>query len=76
VNSAARDEFSINLGPDGRVAFFGSDRALPRLDGKPLRYADLLAERTQPGNGATTLWWVDAGFLWDLRAKTLAAPRK
>ncbi len=75
VNSAARDEFSINLSPDGRVVFFGSDRALPRLEGRPLRFADLLAERTQPGNGQTTLWWVDAGFLWELRAKALAMPR-
>lgn len=75
VNSAARDEFSINLSPDGRVVFFGSDRALLRLEGRPLRFADLLAERTQPGNGQTTLWWVDAGFLWELRAKVLAMPR-
>lgn len=76
VNSAARDEFSISLSPDGRVVFFGSDRALPRLEGRPLRFADLLAERTQPGNGQTALWWVDAGFLWELRAKALAVPGK
>jgi hypothetical protein len=75
VNSAARDEFSINLSPDGKVVFFGSNRTLPRLEGKPLRWSDLLAERTLPGNGNTTLWWVDAQFLWDLRAKALAAPR-
>jgi hypothetical protein len=76
VNSAARDEFAINLSPDGKVVFFGSDRVLPRLEGKPLRFADLLAERTQPGNGQTALWWVDAGFLWELRAKVLAKPGK
>ena len=76
VNSPARDEFSISLSPDGRVVFFGSDRALPRLEGRPLRFADLLAERTQPGNGQTALWWVDAGFLWELRAKALAKPGK
>jgi hypothetical protein len=75
VNSAAGDEFSINLSPDGKVVFFGSDRALPRLEGKPLRWADLLAERTQAGNGQTALWWVDAGFLEVVRAKALAAPR-
>lgn len=71
VNSAARDEFSINISPDGKVLFFGSDRALPRLEGKSLRWIDLLEERTLPGNGQTTLWWVDAGFFWALRAKTL-----
>jgi len=76
VNSTARDEFSINLSPDGRVVFFGSDRALPRLEGRALRFADLLAERTQPGNGQTTLWWVDAGFLWELRSRALATPRR
>ena len=75
VNSTARDEYSISLSPDGRVVFFGSDRALPRLEGRPLRFADLLAERTQPGNGATSLWWVDAAFLWELRTKVLATPR-
>ena len=53
--------------------FFGSDRVLARLEGKPLRWADLLAERTLPGNGQTTLWWVDATFLWDLRAEALKA---
>ena len=76
VNSAARDEYSICLSPDGRVVFFGSDRTLPRLEGRPLRFADLLAERTLPGNGQTTLWWVDAGFLRELRAKALETPRK
>ncbi|WP_306591918.1 hypothetical protein [Geothrix sp. 21YS21S-4] len=75
VNSAAADEYSITPSPDGRVVFFGSNRALPRLEGKPLRFADLLAERTLPGNGHTTLWWVDAGFLEEARAKALAAPR-
>ena len=76
VNSAAADEYSISLSPDGRVVFFGSDRALPRLDGKPLRWAEILAERTQPGNGQTSLWWVDAGFLVEARKRALAGPRR
>lgn len=76
VNSAAGDEYSISLSPDGKVVFFGSDRVLSRLDGRPLRFADLLAERTQGGNGHTSLWSVDAGFLWELRAKALAAPNR
>jgi hypothetical protein len=76
VNSVAPDEFSINLSPDGKVVFFGSDRTLPRLEGKPLRWADILAERTLPGNGQTSLWWVDAGFLREIREKALAAPSK
>ena len=71
MNSAATDEFSINLRPDGKVVFFGSDRVLPRLEGKPLRWADILAERTLPGNGHTSLWWVDAGFLHEIRDKAL-----
>lgn len=75
VNSPAGDEYSISLSPDGKVLFFGSDRALPRLDGKPLRWAELLGERTRPGNGQTGLWWVDAAFLEALRAQALAGPR-
>lgn len=73
VNSAAADEFSINLSPDGKFLFFGSDRRIPRLDAKPLRLKDLLAERSLPGNGMTTLWWVDAGFLAEARKKALGA---
>jgi hypothetical protein len=76
INSASRDEYSINLSPDGKVVFFGSDRPLSRLEGRPLKWADILAERTQPGNGNTTLWWVDAGFLQEIRVKALTLPRK
>lgn len=76
VNSSAADEYSISLSPDGKVVFFGSDRALPRLDGKPLRWGGILAERTQAGNGQTSLWWVDAGFLEGVRQKALASPRR
>jgi hypothetical protein len=74
LSSAAADEFSIAPSPDGKVLFFGSDRALPRLDAGPLRWADLLAERTLPGNGATAIWWVDAGVLAEARARTLGRP--
>ena len=76
VNSAAADEYSINLSPDGKVVFFGSDRALPRLDGKPLRWVEILAERTQPGNGQTSLWWVDAGFLDKVWQQAIATPHR
>lgn len=75
VNSAARDEFSVNLGPDGRVLFFGSDRTVPRLDGRPLRWKDLLLERTLPGNGTTSIWWVDASVLDEARKRALAQER-
>lgn len=75
VNSTADDEFSINVSPDGKVVFFGSNRVLPRLEGRTLRFADLLAERTQPGNGMTTLWWVDAGFLEPVRLRALAGSK-
>ena len=36
---------------------------------------EALAERGLPGNGNTSLWWVDAGFLAEVRAKALAMPR-
>ncbi len=75
VNSPARDEYSINPGPDGRVVFFASNRTLPRLDGKLLTWEALLAERTLPGNGQNSLWWVDAGFLEAARAKALEPQR-
>lgn len=69
VNSAAGDEYSISVSPDGKVVFFGSNKSLPRLEGRPLRFAELLAERTQPGNGNTSLWWVDARFLDEIRLR-------
>jgi hypothetical protein len=76
VNSEANDEFSISLSPDGKVVFFGSNRALPRLDNGPLKWNEIMAERELPGNGATALWWVDAGFLEEIRKQALAAAGK
>jgi hypothetical protein len=72
INSSATDEFSLSLSPDGKVIFFGSNRALDRLDHGPLTFEALLAERTQPGNGQNTVWWVDAGNFWLLRDRALA----
>lgn len=74
VSSPAGDEYSITPSPDGRVVFFGSDRVVPRLEGRPLTWRALLAERTAPGNGTTSIWWIDGGFLAEARRKALVEP--
>jgi hypothetical protein len=71
VNGPAADEHSISLSPDGKVVFFGSNRLVLRGGSGPIRFADLLAERTRPGNGSTSIWWVDAGFLVELRKRSI-----
>jgi hypothetical protein len=71
ISSEDPDESSIKLSPDGRVLFFGSSRPGPALP-SPLTFEALLALRTSPGNGHSTIWWVAAEFLEPLRRKALA----
>jgi hypothetical protein len=69
VNTDARDEWSPALSPDGRYLFFMTRRPDERrLAGDaPLTHARLLELHGAPRNGSTDIWWIDAGFLADLR---------
>lgn len=71
VNSADGQEYSASLSPDGRYLFFMSARPADGRRTGILDYAALQSLRTRPGNGHPAIWWVDAGFIEDLRARAL-----
>ena len=71
VSSADGQEYSASLSPDGRYLFFMSARPADGRRTGILDYAALQSLRTRPGNGHPAIWWVDAGFIEDLRARAL-----
>jgi len=76
VNQPQGDASSASLSPDGRYLFFASRRSDPVVTpaDRPLALHDLEARLDRPRNGASDIYWVDAGFLKDLREKALALP--
>lgn len=60
---------SASLSPDGTLLFFMSDRRDPigghNLGG--LTLTELLTRQAAPGNGSADIYWVDAGFIAELR---------
>lgn len=72
VNSGDGQEYSAALSPDGKVLFFMSARPGPGLSGMPQDWRTWQAFRTEPARGNPAIWWVDAGFLQEMRRKALA----
>lgn len=68
VNTPLDGEFSPYVSPDGRYFFFMSTRV-----GPPSRFPDTLtwdfvrSYRMMPETGNAGIYWVDAGFIQDLR---------
>jgi len=75
VNQPGGDATSASLSPDGKYLFFASRRADPleKPADRPLALHDFEARLGRPRNGASDIYWVDAGFLKGLREKALAA---
>jgi len=73
ISSEDPEESAISLSPDGKVVFFGSARlpAKGLISQGPMTFSQLKEQRTQPGNGHSAIWWVDAGFLQEARRKAL-----
>jgi len=68
VNTPANGEYSPYVSPDGRFLFFMSSRRRPAADLPPVLDRDFLWEiHTGPGNGNAGIYWIDAGFLEELR---------
>lgn len=68
VNTPAGGEFSPYVSPDGRYFFFMSTRPTP--DGElPARMTREFAwrYRISPENGNADIYWVDAGFIQELK---------
>jgi hypothetical protein len=68
VNDAGDCE-SASLSPDGRILFFMSTRRDPDDDGdlSGLTLSELLARQAEPQNGSADIYWMDAGFIDELR---------
>jgi len=69
VNSAFRPEYAASLSPDGRWLFFMGTRgryADSRME-PPLDRAALERIHSEPENGNPDIYWIDAGFIQDLR---------
>jgi hypothetical protein len=69
INTPSGREFSASLSPDGKYLFFMTTRPNPAVPDILARgaYRELLTAWTHPGNGNSTVYWVDAGFIGRLR---------
>jgi Tol biopolymer transport system component len=69
VNTEGNQEYSPFVSRDGRYFFFMSARK-PTPDQMPARltYRSLVELQDHPENGLPSIYWMDAGFLEDLRA--------
>jgi Tol biopolymer transport system component len=76
INLPGTRASSSYVSPDGNYFFFASDRADPErfLSGGRLTREGLLGLHDAPGNGRPDIYWMDAGFLDDLRSRQAAEP--
>ncbi len=69
INQPTGREWSASLSPDGKYLFFMSSRTGPAADfpltGRSI--SELLELSTQPGLGASDIWWVSAEVIEKLR---------
>lgn len=71
-NGPGQEGWSPALSPDGAVFFFMSRRTATPPDAAPRTWQQMREAQTTPGNGLGQIWWVDAGFLDELRHAVLA----
>ncbi|MBD3292552.1 MAG: hypothetical protein GF393_06480, partial [Armatimonadia bacterium] len=65
INSAAQQEYSPFVSPDGAVLFFMTDRG-PKTSER-LTYETMHKLHTSPHSGSPTIYWVDAAIVETLR---------
>jgi hypothetical protein len=72
VNTKSGREYSPYISPDGKYFFFMSSRIIPVYEGqKFLRsFMELSTGYAQPQNGNTDIFWIDAGFIAQLRPQS------
>lgn len=79
INLPQGAEWSSYVSPDGRYLFFMSTRRMPPAEFPTTLSVDFLRQVFQtPRNGNPSIYWVDAGFLRELRpeASTSASERE
>jgi Tol biopolymer transport system component len=69
VNTEGGTEYSPYVTPDGKYFFFMATRGRfgDGIADPPLTYDRLLQVHAEPGNGNPGIWWIDAGFIEELR---------
>lgn len=69
VMSVDRSDFCPMMSPDGRYFFFSSAR--PRFGGDDgvITWNGLFDAQSRPENGGTDIYWMDAGFVDELRTE-------
>jgi len=68
INTPADGEYSPYVSADGKYFFFMSTRPLPEAEiPDTLTRHFLLRYRTLPGSGNAAVYWIDAGFIEELR---------
>jgi len=71
INTAAGQEHSPYVSPDGTKFFFMATRSI-FADGAPRgnpTIGELKAIHARPGNGNSGIWWIDAAFIEELRPR-------
>lgn len=66
INTPGNAGPSPYVTPDGRYFFFASTRQIGG-DAKRRRYGDIRGKQTEPGNGSSDIYWVEASFIEELR---------
>jgi len=69
VNTPDTFEFSAYVTRDGKVLFFMSKRYAEEPD--KLTYEYLISEHNKPESGAPSIYWMDAGFIDELRSTAI-----
>jgi len=67
INTAGGMEFSPYVSPDGKYFFFMSSRTAPASGMEPLTLRYLKKIHNAPKNGYPDIYWIDAGFIEELR---------
>lgn len=69
INTEGGQEYSAYLSPDGKVLFFMTVREgeTDAFTSQPLTMARIHDRFDKPGNGNPDIYWMDAGFIQDLK---------
>lgn len=72
INTPANREWSASLSPDGKLLFFMSSRGLPEESQPSILTVDFLMEmQTNPQNGNADIYWMNAGFIQELKKRAV-----
>lgn len=68
ANSPGDQASSPYVSPDGKYFFFGSTRKVAEAETDSVTLEHMEKAALKPGYGSTNTWWIDAGFIEEMRA--------